>query len=165
MVEIEATKGSTNDKSCGSFITKFTIRNSYEPRSKFMTAISTVYLTSLRINILTLWVAEMPSRLIIILLQSGLRNPCESLIPLRLYSPPLIWLSWAFHSEAFTTVMNCRSLCRFNIHHWSDFLVHFVVKLPQLLWVVDPFAASISTVDLNSLWMNTFCIMDCVLWV
>ena len=46
--------------------------------------------------------------------------------------------------------MSRRSPCGLNLNHRYEFLVHSIMKLSQLLWVVDPFTASISIVNLNS---------------
>ena len=54
-----------------------------------------------------------------------------------------------FCNGAFATSLSRLSLCVIDLICRFDFLAHSIIKLPQLLWAVNPFAASISTIDIT----------------
>ena len=67
----------------------------------------------------------------------------------RLWKHILTYKKINFCNGASTTTLSCLSFCGLDLIYWFVFLAHSIIKLPQLLWAVDPFVASISTVDMN----------------
>ena len=73
----------------------------------------------------------------------------SQIVDCRLWKHILTYKKINFCNGAFATSLTHLSLWGLDLVCRFDFLAHSIIKLPQLLWVIDPFVASISTVDLT----------------
>ena len=73
----------------------------------------------------------------------------SKIVDCRLWKHILTYEKINFCNGAFATSLSHLSLCGLDLVCRFDFLAHSIIKIPQLLWAVDPFVASISTVDLT----------------